>query len=101
MGPDEERGEDGLSSAQKQKQSRKGESGEGTAAMGNLPQGSPVSPDLRILQGPTGDSEDEKHLEDPSQRLFLSDSSIRAWLIPPFIQIPILLKASPAVFTPI
>ena len=38
-----------------EKKPRKGESGEGTAAMSNLPQGSPASPDLRISQGPTGD----------------------------------------------
>lgn len=56
LGPDEGRGEDGLGCAQEQKQPRKGESGEGTAAMSNLPKESPVSPDLRILQGPTGDS---------------------------------------------
>ena len=94
------REENGLGSAQKQKQPRKGESGEGTAAMSNLPRGSPASPDLRILQGPKGDSEDEKHLEDPSQRLFPAGSSLRAWLIPPFIRTPILLKAPPTVFAP-
>ena len=49
--------------------------------MSNFPEGSPASPDLRVSQGPTGDHR-VKTPGRPSPRLFLPDSSIRAWLIP-------------------